>query len=69
MKWLSILLGVIVTALVFVVESLGSIFQISVSISGVTAGAFLAIFTIGMTSRTANSKVNKQQQSILSFWN
>lgn len=57
MKWLAVALGIIVTALVFVVERLGTVFQVGVSIAGLTYGAFLGIFTIGMMSRSANTKV------------
>lgn len=57
MKWLVVVLGIIVTGLVFVVEKLGPVFQVGTSISGITVGAFLGIFTIGMTSRSANTKV------------
>lgn len=57
MKWLVVLFGIIVTLLVFVVEQLGPVFLVGVSLTGITAGAFLGIFTIGMVSRSANTKV------------
>lgn len=59
MKWTVVVLGIIVTALVFVVEKMGPIFQIGISIDSVAAGAYLGIFTIGMTSRTTNTKVSR----------
>lgn len=57
MKWTVVILGIVVTALVFVVEKLGPVFQIGISVSSLAGGAFLGIFTVGMTSRTANTKV------------
>lgn len=59
MKWISVVLGVIVTILVFLVEKMGSIFKMSMSMSGIFTGSFLAMFALGMTSRSANTKVNK----------
>lgn len=59
MKWTVVVLGTIVMALVFVVEKLGSVFQIGISVLGLANGTFLGIFTVGMTSRTANSKVTQ----------
>lgn len=58
MKVAVLVIGVIVTALVFVVERLGSVFQVGSSLFGLSAGPYLGIFTIGMISRTANSKVS-----------
>lgn len=56
MKLLVVILGVIMLSLVFVVEHLGSIFRLNYAINGLTIGAFFGIFTIGMMSRTANTK-------------
>lgn len=61
MKWISVVLGILMTALVFVVEKLGSVFQIGISISGVFTGSFLSMFILGMTSRSANTKVSFHQ--------
>lgn len=56
MKLLVVILGVIMLSLVFVVEHLGSIFRLNYAINGLTIGAFFGIFSIGMMSRTANTK-------------
>lgn len=56
MKMLVVILGVIMLSLVFVVEHLGSIFRLNYAINGLTIGAFFGIFSIGMMSRTANTK-------------
>lgn len=56
MKILVVILGVIMLSLVFIVEHLGSIFRLNYAINGLTIGAFFGIFSIGMMSRTANTK-------------
>jgi solute carrier family 5 (sodium-coupled monocarboxylate transporter), member 8/12 len=56
MKILVVLLGLIMLSLVFIVEHLGSIFRLNYVINGLTFGAFFGIFSVGMMSRTANTK-------------
>lgn len=56
MKLLVVVLGIIMLSLVFVVEHLGSIFRLNYAINGLTIGAFFGIFSVGMMSRTANTK-------------
>jgi solute carrier family 5 (sodium-coupled monocarboxylate transporter), member 8/12 len=56
MKILVVVLGIIMLSLVFVVEHLGSIFRLNYAINGLTIGAFFGIFSVGMMSRTANTK-------------
>lgn len=56
MKILVVILGIIMLSLVFIVEHLGSIFRLNYAINGLTIGAFFGIFSIGMMSRTANTK-------------
>lgn len=58
MKLIVIISGATVTCLVFFVEKMGTAFQIGSSITGVSAGCHLGIFTLGMTCKTANTKVN-----------
>lgn len=50
-------LGVVTILLVFVIERLGSIMHLGYSLHGLTSGALLALFTVGMLSRTVNAKV------------
>lgn len=56
MKLFVVLLGTLFVLLVFVVEHMGQVFRISIAVSGLTAGALLGLFTIGMTSRFVNTK-------------
>lgn len=56
MKILVVILGLIIVALVFVVEHMGQIFTLNIAISGITAGTLLGLFTIGMLSRYVNTK-------------
>lgn len=56
MKLLVVTLGVLFVSLVFVVEHMGQVFRISIAVSGLTAGALLGLFTIGMMSRFVNTK-------------
>lgn len=48
--------GLVCVALVFLVDRLGDIFQMSLTLHGVTAGAMLGIFTLGMLVPWATSK-------------
>lgn len=57
MKLFVVILGVLNLGLLFLVEKLGTILQLSISLSGVTAGPLLGLFTYGMTSKRATSKV------------
>lgn len=43
--------------MVFVVERLGNIFSLAISIVGVTAGTLLGMFTLGMVFPRANRHV------------
>uniref|UniRef100_A0A1B0DBD6 Sodium/solute symporter n=1 Tax=Phlebotomus papatasi TaxID=29031 RepID=A0A1B0DBD6_PHLPP len=55
MKMLVIFIGTTCLGLVFVVEKLGNIFSLGISIGGVTAGTLLGIFTLGMVCPRANT--------------
>lgn len=57
MKMLVVFLGVIVTGLIFIVEKMGTVFQIAQSLLGITYGALVATFLLGMFSRVANGNV------------
>lgn len=56
MKGIVVCLGVVTILLVFVIERLGSIMHLGYSLHGLTSGALLALFTVGMLSRTVNAK-------------
>lgn len=61
-KAITVAVGILVTSLVFVVEQLGSIFQLTTQLSGLVSGSLLTMFTLGMTSRSANTKVSTSLQ-------
>lgn len=46
MKGVVFLVGIVSTALVFVVEKLGTVLQLQMSIAGVTAGPVFGVFTM-----------------------
>lgn len=59
MKIIVVIIGSICVALVFVVEKMGALIQASGSLSAITAGPLLGIFTMGMFFPCVNSKVKK----------
>lgn len=56
-KLITVAVGILVTSLVFIVEQLGSVFQVGAQLSGISCGALFTMFILGITSRTANTKV------------
>ncbi|XP_055642806.1 sodium-coupled monocarboxylate transporter 1-like [Toxorhynchites rutilus septentrionalis] len=56
MKCLVVLLGAIVIGLVFVAERMGQVMHMAISLSGITSGALLGMFTSGMVSTIINTK-------------
>nr|XP_019536046.2 sodium-coupled monocarboxylate transporter 1-like [Aedes albopictus]XP_029708665.1 sodium-coupled monocarboxylate transporter 1-like [Aedes albopictus] len=56
MKILVVILGVIVIALVFVAEKMGQVMHMAISLSGVTSGTLLGMFSSGMLTTTINTK-------------
>lgn len=56
MKVLVVILGAIMLSLVFVVEKMGQVFRLNFVIAGLFAGTQLGMFSIGMLTRTANTK-------------
>lgn len=59
MKIIVVVIGSICTAMVFIVEKMGGIVQLSYSLGGITSGPILGLFTLGMLCPKANSKVSK----------
>lgn len=57
MKIIVVILGAIQLACVFVVERMGTVFYLTLALNGVTSGALLGIFSMGMLLRKANTKV------------
>lgn len=71
MKLLVVILGVICVALVFVVEKLGTVLEISISLGAITGGPVLGLFTMGMLFPFANTKVSfwaEQKCVLMSFY-
>ncbi|KAE8753000.1 hypothetical protein FOCC_FOCC000346 [Frankliniella occidentalis] len=56
-KVLGVLIGVWATLLVFVVERLGGLVQVAMSLGSVTSGTMLGLFTLGMLVPRANTLV------------
>lgn len=56
-KVTTVIIGSISVALAFVVEKLGSIIEIWISLNGITNGPLIGLFTLGMVFPVANSKV------------
>lgn len=56
MKLIVVVSGMICVGMVFLVDRLGDIFQVSLSLHGVTSGAMLGIFTLGMLVPWATTK-------------
>uniref|UniRef100_A0A1B6D2P4 Sodium/solute symporter n=1 Tax=Clastoptera arizonana TaxID=38151 RepID=A0A1B6D2P4_9HEMI len=55
-KWLSAVFGLISFGLIFVVERLGSILQVALSLNGMAGGVVLGLFSLGMFFPWANSR-------------
>lgn len=56
LKAVVLLMGCAVLGLVFVIEHLSTIFELTVAILAVTGGALLGLFTVGMLCRRVNTK-------------
>lgn len=58
MKFIVLALGATIAVLAVIVEKMGPVFQVAVILGGIGAGSLLGLFTLGMTTRTANSIVS-----------
>lgn len=56
MKMFVVILGMTMLTMVFVVDKLGQVFRLNFAIAGLFTGTLLGLFTVGMFSRTANTK-------------
>lgn len=56
-------------ALVFLIERLGTVFQMAISLSGIAAGTVLGLFSTGMLSRKFNTKVLQSVTTRFLIWN
>lgn len=57
LKLLVFLIGIVATGLIFLVEKLGGLLPLVISFNGITGGALLGVFTLGLLVPFANSKV------------
>lgn len=57
MKFVVIISGLLCLTLVFFVEKLGGILQLSITLGGVTNGPLLGLFTVGMLFPYVNAEV------------
>nr|CAD7412927.1 unnamed protein product [Timema cristinae] len=51
-----VVIGLVCIAMVFIVERLGGVFELTMSLSGITTGTFLGLFILGMVFPWANAK-------------
>ncbi|XP_017769090.1 PREDICTED: sodium-coupled monocarboxylate transporter 2-like [Nicrophorus vespilloides] len=56
LKLIVVIIGVVSTSLVFIVEHMGVLLPLSISLSSLTSGPLLGLFTFGMFFPKANSK-------------
>ncbi|XP_046397965.1 sodium-coupled monocarboxylate transporter 1-like [Ischnura elegans] len=56
MKIICVFIGLFCVGMVFIVENLGAVIQVSGSLGGITSGPMLAIFALGMLFPWVNSK-------------
>jgi solute carrier family 5 (sodium-coupled monocarboxylate transporter), member 8/12 len=56
MKVIVVVLGLTMLSMVFVVDKMGQVFRLNFVIAGLFIGSLLGTFTIGMFSRSANTK-------------
>ncbi|KAJ8967444.1 hypothetical protein NQ317_015255 [Molorchus minor] len=66
LKVIVVLTGIISTALVYVVENLGSLLSISIGLGSVAHGPLLAMFTLGVLFPRANGKVKRPRFNLIS---
>lgn len=57
LKLLVVIIGLIIVALVFIVERLGGILSLGISIAGATGGPSFGLFSLGILIPKANAKV------------
>ncbi|XP_054287824.1 sodium-coupled monocarboxylate transporter 1-like [Macrosteles quadrilineatus] len=56
LKVIVLVLGLLCVALVFIVEKLGALFQMAISLQGISTGALLGLFSLGLLFPRANAK-------------
>lgn len=57
MKLIVVVLGLVCMGLVFIIQFLGAILQLTFVLGGITAGPVLAMFVLGMLIPSVNEKV------------
>ncbi|KAF2898113.1 hypothetical protein ILUMI_08055 [Ignelater luminosus] len=56
MKFTVVIMGIICVCLVFIIEKLGAVLELSIAFGGVTAGSLLGLFTLGTMFPNSNEK-------------
>lgn len=59
MKLIVVVLGIVFMGIVFLVQFMGAILQLSIILGGIIVGPILALFALGMTVPQINEKVKK----------
>lgn len=58
LKSFVVIIGIITTALVYIVEHLGGLLSLNIGLNGIAQGPLLGLFTLGVLFPRANSKVS-----------
>lgn len=61
MKYIVVIVGLACLSLVFLIDKLGGVLDVSIGFHGMTQGPLLGLFTLGMFFRSANAKVKQKQ--------
>lgn len=57
MKLIVVVIGILITCLVFAVQYLGAILEMAITIGGIVSGPILGYFILGMLTPVINEKV------------
>lgn len=69
MRGVVVVFGVICVGLVFVVEHLGSVLQLSISLGSISNGPLLGIFTLGVMVPWVHATVSRNVTFTATLWN
>lgn len=64
LKLLVVIVGVCGCLMIYIIEHLGGIVQLSVSLKGIADGPLLGVFAMGVLSRRINSKVRSEKKNL-----
>jgi Na+/proline symporter len=69
MKGAAVMIGIIIVGLVFIVEKMGTVLQLSISLAAATIAPIMGIFTMGIVSPHVNATVSEGVIWEMCFWN